>query len=307
MTHEPRLSISDDRPLVSILIPTYNRRIMLERALDSARSQSYENCEIIVSDNCSTDETFSFLKSYQGKCRNLYIHKTEKNIGPLHNLLNALNNARGVYAYFLADDDFLREDCISDLLPQLSCPNVCHSTSFVTEVNPKGVITGVHKFPHLVGNDDLEFLLSLSDFRENSKLAVLTYGLTRIEVLREACMYPPFHLGRGNSTYIGTELIFLRRLLKCGAIALQPTRSITYTGPGERQGAQSYSMIESTQLSGLGWYIVLQQFYWLFVANAVDTRPIAQKIRLNLLLTWSFLIMLARKILARIPLLTRRN
>ena len=307
MTHESRLSIKIDQPLVSILIPTYNRRGLLERALDSARSQSYNNCEIIVSDNCSTDETFSFLINYQKKCRNMYVYKTEKNIGPLNNLLNALNNARGAYAYFLADDDFLGKNCISDLLPQLSCPNVCHSTSFVTEVNPRGVVTGTHEFPHLEGNDSFKFLLSLNDFRENSTLAVLTYGLTRTEVLQEACMYQPFHSRRGSFTYIGTELIFLRRLLKCGSIAVQPTRSINYTGPGERRGAQSYSIIESSRLSGLGWYIVLQQFYRLFFANVVDTRPIAQKVQLNLLLTWSLFIMITRKILARIALPTARD
>ncbi|TKZ30921.1 glycosyltransferase family 2 protein, partial [Brachyspira catarrhinii] len=51
-------------PLVSVLIPTYNRKLLLKRALDSVLNQTYKNIEIYVTDNASTDGTLEFIQEY---------------------------------------------------------------------------------------------------------------------------------------------------------------------------------------------------------------------------------------------------
>ena len=57
----------NDTPLVSVLIPTYNRKKMLKRALDSVLQQTYKNIEIYVSDNASTDNTIELMYEYSNK------------------------------------------------------------------------------------------------------------------------------------------------------------------------------------------------------------------------------------------------
>ena len=52
---------------VSILIPTYNRSHLIERAINSSLNQTY-NCEIIVCDHGSSDDTQTICKSYGKKC-----------------------------------------------------------------------------------------------------------------------------------------------------------------------------------------------------------------------------------------------
>lgn len=93
------------QPAVSVVIPTYNRAMVLPRALGSVFSQSYQDFEIIVVDDGSTDNTTSLLNHYldvtRGKCRSIKLEHTNaafaRNCG--------IENARGKYIAFLDSDD----------------------------------------------------------------------------------------------------------------------------------------------------------------------------------------------------------
>jgi glycosyltransferase involved in cell wall biosynthesis len=98
-------------PLVSIAIPTYNRAdSYLPQALKSALSQSYSNLEIIVSDNCSTDNTAGFVSSI-GDPRVRYF-RHDVNIGPTANVSFCIKQSKGAYLLLLHDDDRIDGDFI---------------------------------------------------------------------------------------------------------------------------------------------------------------------------------------------------
>ena len=85
------------------------------QALESALAQNYELLEIIVSDNCSTDDTESLVQSYSDPRIRYFRH--EKNIDPNDNFNFCLQKATGAYFLLLHDDDlidstFVRE-CIT--------------------------------------------------------------------------------------------------------------------------------------------------------------------------------------------------
>lgn len=95
-------------PLVSVVIPTYNRKIMLKKAIDSVLLQDYENIEVIVSDNASGDGTNFMMEGYCKKYSNIKYIQREKNIGAHPNgYLAYKQHATGEYLYFLSDDDYL--------------------------------------------------------------------------------------------------------------------------------------------------------------------------------------------------------
>jgi glycosyltransferase involved in cell wall biosynthesis len=109
-------------PRVDILIPTYNRCQSLERAIDSARSQTYNNFSLLVSDNGSSDSTGQYL-------RRLGIphvsHPVNKGAHANFNLL--WSSSRANLRLFLADDDWIDVDYLSECVDyalRFSCSQV---------------------------------------------------------------------------------------------------------------------------------------------------------------------------------------
>lgn len=95
-------------PLVSVIIPTFNRKDMLKRAVDCALKQDYPNIEVIISDNCSDDGTFEMVRENYGNEKRVIYHRNEKNLGPTMNYNVAFYGlARGEYCMTQSDDDYL--------------------------------------------------------------------------------------------------------------------------------------------------------------------------------------------------------
>ena len=63
---------SESLPMISVVIPTFNRSRLVVRALESALAQTYGNFEVIVVDDGSTDDTAATLKSFRGRIRYHY-------------------------------------------------------------------------------------------------------------------------------------------------------------------------------------------------------------------------------------------
>ena len=107
--------INSVHPLVTIAIPTYNRAyVHLKDALASALKQTYQNIEIIVSDNCSTDGTEIFMGGLSDRRIRYYRH--DKNIGPNNNFNFCLEQAKGAYFLLLPDDDLIDEDFVESCM-----------------------------------------------------------------------------------------------------------------------------------------------------------------------------------------------
>ena len=92
-------------PLVSIIIPTYNRPNYLQRAIESALNQTYSNLEIIVVDDCSTNNLLSIIEIFNDK-RIKYFRNAE-NRGAVYTRNRGISLCSGEYINFLDDDDEL--------------------------------------------------------------------------------------------------------------------------------------------------------------------------------------------------------
>lgn len=123
-------------PLVSILIPTYNRPEYFRETLESALSQTYPNIEVIVCDNSADDRTEELMRAYQSDMRVRYVRNKsarskEENFMPFEHL------AQGEFLQWCMDDDILLPDKITLMVDAfLSEP----SAALVTSV--RGVIDG---------------------------------------------------------------------------------------------------------------------------------------------------------------------
>jgi glycosyltransferase involved in cell wall biosynthesis len=88
---------------VTVYIPTYNRSGMLKEAIESVLAQSFEDFELIISDNASEDETEAIVKSFNDR-RIIYL-RNDRNIGSQKNWQRCLSLSKGRYITILSDDD----------------------------------------------------------------------------------------------------------------------------------------------------------------------------------------------------------
>ncbi|MGX2985015.1 glycosyltransferase [Helicobacter sp. 23-1048] len=95
-------------PKVSIALITYNQQDYVGRTIESILNQTYQNFEIIVGDDSSTDETANVVKSY--KDERIKYFKTDYNIGINGNLNLVANKATTDYVFFISGDDKWREN-----------------------------------------------------------------------------------------------------------------------------------------------------------------------------------------------------
>ena len=108
------MSVNTD-PLVTIAIPTFNRAgSHLREAIESALNQSYERVEIIVSDNCSEDNTRELVEEF-GESKVRYFRQ-KTNIGHNNNFNYCLEQAKGEYFLLLSDDDVIDHDFVETCL-----------------------------------------------------------------------------------------------------------------------------------------------------------------------------------------------
>lgn len=104
-----------DKPLVSVIIPVYNVSAYLRCCLDSVISQTYENLEIILVDDGSTDDSGEICEEYAKKdARINVIHKENGGLSDARNV--ALNVITGDYITYIDSDDYVTKDYVEYLL-----------------------------------------------------------------------------------------------------------------------------------------------------------------------------------------------
>lgn len=101
-------------PLVSIAIITYNQKEFLRECIESCLAQDYENIEIIVADDCSTDGTQEMLMNYKQKYTDkFFVCLSDRNLGITENSNLALNRCKGKYIAWMGGDDLMFPSKIS--------------------------------------------------------------------------------------------------------------------------------------------------------------------------------------------------
>lgn len=94
-----------NEPIVSIITPLYNSELYIERTIESVLNQSYNNWELIIVDDCSTDNGLSIVGNYVKTDNRIKVLKNEQNSGAAISRNKAIELAQGKYIAFLDSDD----------------------------------------------------------------------------------------------------------------------------------------------------------------------------------------------------------
>ncbi len=110
-------------PSVSVGLPVFNGAAYVAEAIDSILNQKYEDFELVIQDNASTDQTEEICRAYVTKNSRVSYFRNLHNIGAASNYNLAFQRARGRYFKWIAHDDI----CSPDFLQ--TCANSLENTS----------------------------------------------------------------------------------------------------------------------------------------------------------------------------------
>lgn len=98
------------RPLFSIVVPTYNRRVLLEETLQSILKQTFSDFEVLVIDNCSTDGTEEFMLAFNDP--RVRYFRNNRNQERAYSRNRGLSLAQGTFCTLLDSDDVMYPHCL---------------------------------------------------------------------------------------------------------------------------------------------------------------------------------------------------
>lgn len=101
------MNIFMDTPKVSVLMTAYNREKYIGAAIDSVLAQTYENWELIITNDCSKDRTLEIAQSYAANDSRIRVYTNERNLGDYPNRNRAASYAKGKYLKYLDSDDLM--------------------------------------------------------------------------------------------------------------------------------------------------------------------------------------------------------
>ncbi|MCQ6254492.1 glycosyltransferase family 2 protein [Methanocaldococcus sp.] len=113
----------DKNPLVSVVIPTHNRKKQVERLINSILENTYKNIEIIVVDDASTDGTYEYIKKNFDDLTNLKIVRNDKNLLLAGSRNKGINLSKGELIFLVDDDNVLDTKCIENLVKVIISDN----------------------------------------------------------------------------------------------------------------------------------------------------------------------------------------
>jgi len=131
-----------NKTLITYILFSYNQEEYISDAVTSALEQDYESMQIILSDDCSTDNTFEIMQklvdNYTGS-HEILLNKNKKNLGLAQHINKAINLSNGEIIVFAAGDDVAMLNKTKLLIsPMLSNPDIVGVHSAVDEINRVG-------------------------------------------------------------------------------------------------------------------------------------------------------------------------
>ncbi|EOI3667634.1 glycosyltransferase family 2 protein, partial [Campylobacter coli] len=97
--------IEKNKPLVTVIMPAFNRENYISFAIESILNQDYLNFEFIIIDDCSTDATYNIIQEYAKRDQRIIVLRNKKNKGIVYSLNRCLERSRGKYIARMDDDD----------------------------------------------------------------------------------------------------------------------------------------------------------------------------------------------------------
>jgi len=153
--------------MVSIVMASYNGEAYICEQINSILSQTFQQFELVVCDDCSTDSTWKILNGYSAGDNRIRIFQNENNIGFKRNFAKAISLAKGEYVALCDQDDIWEPDHLELLLNHLGNKMIACGDSLLVDSqnNPLNMTLSYQESLDFVPDDDLKKAYSVFYFR----------------------------------------------------------------------------------------------------------------------------------------------
>ncbi len=141
--------------MISVIVPVYNASAQLPRCIESILKQTYQDFELLLMDDGSSDPSFEICRAYEARDSRVHAY-THENRGVSATRNWGLSVAKGQYVEFADSDDYLREDALETLLTALEAENADLVICGLAEVGPQGESLNLPRIQKTVELENLE-------------------------------------------------------------------------------------------------------------------------------------------------------
>ena len=154
-----------DKEKVSIIVPMYNAEKFIGKTIESVLSQTYENWEMLIMNDVSTDNSLAVVNEYAKKDDRIKVVNTEKNMGVVKGRNHLIDLANGKYIAFLDADDYWHSQKLEKQIQFMKEKNAGISCTEYTRVKENG-----EKINEVVIKSEISY----TDMLKNNYLGCLT-------------------------------------------------------------------------------------------------------------------------------------
>ncbi len=186
--------------LISVIIPSCNRKEYLGKAIESVLNQTYKKIEIIIIDDASMDNTEKYIEKKYGNYSNIKYYKNQKNMGAGASRKRGYINASGNYIIFMDDDDYYTDFCFFENAIKIF--ETVQNTSFVSSSSIIEYVNENRKEPSIMNIEGkINNIQYLSSFQQKymksnstfttifSKKCLENANIKEVEMLNDSTIY----------------------------------------------------------------------------------------------------------------------
>lgn len=142
-------------PLVSIITATYNSEKFIAQTIQAIQQQTYTNWELLITDDCSQDNTISIIKEYQKSDNRIFLFRLEKNAGAGIARNNSIQKAKGRFIAFCDSDDIWLSNKLEKQVDFMLTNNLPFTYGAYQKMNEKGEKGTIFYPPQEISYQDL--------------------------------------------------------------------------------------------------------------------------------------------------------
>lgn len=259
------------KELVSIGLLIYNAEKYLKFAIESLLKQDYENFEIVISDNCSTDKTEEICRYYATQDNRIRYHRNSENIGAARNYDLVFRLSRGKYFAWASFDDIWHENFISKCVYHLEkYPNAVMCAPAIEFMNQDGSI---------ITEGDLSLYDNFStlgmNYLQRFKALLLREGWYSIFGLVRRKYLEDIKIDRLN---YGADVIILSDLIRQGDFVKYPEKLFYYRNFQNKTELDRYKTLDSPSAERSFLYPNFSMYYEIMLVALKGQNSVFKKL-----------------------------